>query len=160
MCRLIGVFGMNFTENGGYTMSLLNQSWGITFFYVLCVAVTVLCIGYFMKQGWISGIHMPKVLRKYFSCFIPKNSIIQDNASYGIYDISTSFSEDEMRLTATHNHITGELTKLEEAELEEHRRQERAEAKRSMMTMNSIVRFYKIAVSIILYILFCRIEQV
>ena len=101
---------MNFMENGGYTMALLNESWGIKFFYGLCIGITVICIGYFMKQGWISGIHMPKMFRKYFSCFIPKKSILQDNNSYGIYNIT----DDELNVTAPHTHNSHEMSKMEE----------------------------------------------
>ena len=58
---LTGVFGMNFQENGGYTIEIVNDKYGPLMFYALCVVLAVsLCI-YYISMGWIeafSGIRL------------------------------------------------------------------------------------------------------
>mmetsp|Transcript_14313 Transcript_14313/g.14962 ORF Transcript_14313/g.14962 Transcript_14313/m.14962 type:complete len:318 (+) Transcript_14313:495-1448(+) len=49
-----GVFGMNFQEDGGYTMEVLNRKYGPEFFWALCVVVILLNIYFFLSTGLIT----------------------------------------------------------------------------------------------------------
>lgn len=52
---LTGVFGMNFQENGGYTIEVVNDKYGPLMFYALCVVLAIsLCI-YYISMGWIEA---------------------------------------------------------------------------------------------------------
>ena len=51
---------MNFTVDGGYTMNILNKRYGVNLFYALCIALCVLSVVYFSRQGWITGYKLPK----------------------------------------------------------------------------------------------------
>eukprot|EP01041_Mallomonas_annulata_P009594 gene9594-19946_t len=50
----VGVFGMNFTIDGGYTDPLLNRQKGPLFFWMMCLAVLLLNVMYFIRKGWLS----------------------------------------------------------------------------------------------------------
>jgi len=53
MTFFTGVFGMNFTVDGGYTIDLVNKYYGPAIFYALCGGVILLCWLLFLSKGWI-----------------------------------------------------------------------------------------------------------
>lgn len=55
-----GVFGMNFEVKGGYTMAIINQTYGPNVFYALCIINCVICFYYFAKMGWVSDYNLFK----------------------------------------------------------------------------------------------------
>lgn len=65
-----GVFGMNFEVHGGYTMSIINQTYGPNVFYGLCLINCVFCLYYFAKMGWIGDFTTPKWLGVNMLCFL------------------------------------------------------------------------------------------
>ena len=52
---LTGVFGMNFQENGGYTISIVNSKYGPLLFYCLCVTLAICLTIYYLSMGWIEA---------------------------------------------------------------------------------------------------------
>jgi Mg2+ and Co2+ transporter CorA len=50
---LSGVFGMNFTVDGGFTIGMLNDAQGPAIFCWMCAGTAVLSIAFFVYQGWV-----------------------------------------------------------------------------------------------------------
>eukprot|EP01034_Spumella_vulgaris_P024737 gene24737-31114_t len=50
---LAGVFGMNFTVDGGFTISLVNSENGPLVFYLMCAVLFVIIHLFFVSKGWI-----------------------------------------------------------------------------------------------------------
>ena len=54
MTFLTGVFGMNFEEGGDYTIQMLNDPAGPTYFAAMCVCVVLINLYLFTKSGYIN----------------------------------------------------------------------------------------------------------
>lgn len=50
---VLGIFGMNFQVDAGYTIGLVNAPHGPMTFYLMCIGVFVVCFVFFVKQGWL-----------------------------------------------------------------------------------------------------------
>jgi Mg2+ and Co2+ transporter CorA len=48
-----GVFGMNFTVDGGFTIGMLNDAQGPAIFYWMCAGTAVASFAFFVYQGWV-----------------------------------------------------------------------------------------------------------
>jgi hypothetical protein len=48
-----GVYGMNFQEDGGYTIGMVNSPQGPLIFYCMCISVLLISCAYFFSMGWI-----------------------------------------------------------------------------------------------------------
>lgn len=52
---LTGVFGMNFSVDGGFTIGLVNDPYGPYAFYGMCAAVVAVSFAYFLSMRWIEA---------------------------------------------------------------------------------------------------------
>eukprot|EP01039_Chlorochromonas_danica_P008152 gene8153-8994_t len=60
---LAGVFGMNFQENGGYTIGMLNYKYGPLVFSMMCTFCFIIIFSFFIYQGWIELGIFAKIFR-------------------------------------------------------------------------------------------------
>ena len=58
-----GVFGMNFSTSGDYSITILNNPLGPNIFIAICVGSVVFILGYFISQGWLE-LFTPKWISK------------------------------------------------------------------------------------------------
>ena len=65
---LTGVFGMNFTIDGGFTIDLVNSPYGPGVFYMMCGIVVIFILSYFISKGWIELYSIKVYFQKLFCC--------------------------------------------------------------------------------------------
>ena len=136
---------MNFTVNGGYTMSLLNETYGPSLFYGMCTLIVVVCMWYFGNMGWITPINFPRRVRNLFSCLIPEGSIYSDvGSSASAQPKSVAVDEEQARYTEASGFF-GRRNADEIADIEELKRTEIAHTKRSLMSMPTKERISVVA---------------
>ena len=81
---------MNFQEEGGYTVHLLNNKDGPKVFYVICICCFLVCVAYFMKQGWISPIFFPTYIRRKFTWCMSESVLKDDDRFISIHNTTTT----------------------------------------------------------------------
>lgn len=93
---LTGVFGMNFTVDGGFTIPLVNKPYGPFVFYFICTGLFVCSCLYFFSMGWIE---LYPIYRYFLKCCCGKRRVVkweEDGKLGKVTDhrISTVYSPD------------------------------------------------------------------
>lgn len=127
----IGVFGMNFQEEGGYTIHLLNDKNGPRVFYFICICCFIVCVAYFMKQGWISPIFLPSFIRRKLNWCMGE-SVLKDDDRY--YEKSASGEHNNLGVRAASSKRGSEYAESVAA-----RRYDVVRTKRSLVTLGKQV---------------------
>ena len=81
-----GVFGMNFQEDGGYTIGLVNSPYGPHVFYIICILVLFLNIAYFFSMGWLDMVEVSRYFLKLFCGKSFANKFLEDPSMLYAFD--------------------------------------------------------------------------